>query len=705
MGVEKVSVDFGGRPLSIETGRLAKQAGGSALVQYGDTIVLVAATVSPEAKEGINFLPLTVIYQEKTFAAGKIPGGFFKREGRPSEFETLTSRFIDRPVRPLFPKNFYNEMQVIATVLSADLENEPDVVAMVGSSAALMLSDAPFQGPIAGVRVGRSEGQFIANPTPDQLEESDIDLIVAGSEQAIVMVEGGSLEVSEEELIDAVMFGHQSMQPVLKMQSELAAKVGKAKIAVPEETADTALIDKIKQQFADKIDQALRISAKQERSSAISELKSTIKASLVEDPEDKAAIEAVGESFKALESQLMRQMILKDKVRVDGRKHTDIRQISCETALLPRAHGSALFTRGETQALVAATLGSESEAQRIDTLTGEGRKRFMLHYNFPPFCVGEVRRMGGPGRREIGHGALAERAVRPLIPVSEDFPYTIRVVSEILESNGSSSMATVCGASLAMMDAGIQMERAVAGIAMGLVKEDGDYAILSDILGDEDHVGDMDFKVTGTERGITALQMDVKIKGLSKELLSEALAQAREGRLHILSEMAATMPAPRAEMPEHAPRLTVVQINPSRIRDLIGPGGKNIKGIVADTGAKIDVDDDGRVQVFATTEESRRMALARVEELTASPEMGKIYQGRVEKIMEYGAFVQIMPGCDGLLHISQIDFKRIDKVEDVLHEGDVVPVKVIKIEPSGKVSLSRIEALKEQGEEASAEGS
>jgi len=698
MSIEKVSVDFGGRPLSIETGKMAKQAGGAVYVRYGDTIVLVTAVVAREPREGADFLPLTVIYQEKTFAAGKIPGGFFKREGRPSEFETLTSRFIDRPVRPLFPKNFYHEMQVIATVLSADLENEPDVVAMVGASTALMLSEAPFDGPIAGVRIGRVDGQFIANPTQDALDESDIDLIVASSEDAIVMVEGGSLEVSEQAMIDAIMFGHEAVQPVLKIQKELADKVGKAKFEAPEEAADETLIKRIRDEFKEQIDKGLRIPAKQERSAALREIKQAVKQSVVTDPDDSEALAACGEAFEKVEADMMRQMILQEKVRVDGRQHNTVRPIDCETTLLPRVHGSALFTRGETQALVTVTLGSESEAQFIDSLTGEGRKRFMLHYNFPPFCVGEARRMGGPGRREVGHGALAERAIRPMLPSGEDFPYTVRIVSEILESNGSSSMATVCGASLALMDAGIQIERAVAGIAMGLVKEGDDYAILSDILGDEDHLGDMDFKVAGTEKGITALQMDIKIRGLSQDLLTAALEQAREGRLHILAKMAEEMPEPRPELPAHAPRLTVLQIEPSRIKDLIGPGGKNIKGIVADTGAKIDVDDSGRVQVFATTEEARTMAISRVEELTATPEMGKIYDGKVQKIMEYGAFVEILPGCDGLLHISQIDFKRIDKVTDVLKEGDRIPVKVIKIEPNGKVSLSRTEALKEREE-------
>ncbi len=695
---EKFTVDFGGRPLTIETGKLAKQAGGAVTVQYGDTIVLVTTTASKEPREGFDFLPLTVIYQEKTFAAGKIPGGFFKREGRPSEYETLTSRFIDRPVRPLFPGNFRHEMQVIATVLSADQENEPDILAMAGASASLMISEVPFEGPIAGVRVGRIDGQLVANPLPEQLDESDIDLIVAGTEDAIVMVEGGSLEVSEQDMIAAIMFGHEAIQPVIKLQKDLAAKVGKAKIVVEAEKEDTALADKLETEFGSKIDAALRVAAKEERSAAVSEAKKAAKAALVTDPEDTELAEAFSQAFKSVESKLMRDMILKEKTRIGGRSFDEVREITIETGLLPRAHGSALFTRGETQALVVATLGSEDEAQTVDSISGGGRKNFMLHYNFPPFCVGEVRRFGSPGRREIGHGALAERSIRPMLPNPDEFPYTVRIVSEVLESNGSSSMATVCGASLSLMDAGIKIERPVAGIAMGLVSRGDEKAILSDILGDEDHLGDMDFKVSGTSEGITALQMDIKISGIDEALLTEALSQAKAGRLHILAKMDEALSAPREEMSQHAPQITTVHISPSRIRDLIGPGGKNIKGIVSDTGAKINVDDSGEVQIYASSPESREMAMARVNELTAEAEMGKIYQGKVQKIMEYGAFVEIMPGTDGLLHISQIDFERINNVTDVLNEGDVVPVKVIKIDPNGKVSLSRKDALKEMQE-------
>jgi polyribonucleotide nucleotidyltransferase len=695
MAADQVSVDFGGRSLVIETGKLAKQANGAVTVRYGDTIVLVTAGVAKEPREGLDFLPLTVIYQEKTFAAGKIPGGFFKREGRPSEFETLTSRFIDRPIRPLFPNNFHNEMQIIATVLSADQENEPDILAMIGASTSLLISEAPFNGPIAGVRVGRIDGNLTCNPTPDQMEESDIDLIVASSEEAIVMVEGGSLEVSEQEMIEAIMFGHEAVQPVLKIQRELAEKVGKPKFEVEEESIDNEMVQKLQDEFGAKIDESFRIVSKQERSAAIATVKDEAKQSCVPDLEDTEALKVFGQAFKEVESILMRNMILNEKQRIGGRKFDEVREITCETSVLPRTHGSALFTRGETQALVVATLGAEDEAQFIDSLSGDERKRFMLHYNFPPFSVGEVRRLGSPGRREIGHGALAERAIRPMLPCSDDFPYTLRIVAEILESNGSSSMASVCGASLSLMDAGVHIERPVAGIAMGLVAKDGNKAILSDILGDEDHLGDMDFKVTGTEKGITALQMDIKISGIDKALLTEALEQAREGRLHILKKMAEALPEPRSEMSEYAPKLETMKISPSRIRDLIGPGGKNIKGIVAETGAKVNVDDSGEVAIYSGDKKSLEMAIMRIKELTAEAEMGKIYEGKVQKIMEYGAFVEIIPGCDGLLHISQIDFGRINKVTDVLQEGDVTPVKVIKIDPSGKVSLSRTEALKE----------
>lgn len=700
MEVCTLTTDFGGRPLTIETGRLAKQAGGAVTVRYGDTIVLVTATLSREAREGFDFLPLTVQYVEKTFAAGKIPGGFFKREGRPSEWETLTSRFIDRPVRPLFPKNFRHEIQVIATVLSADQENEADILAMVGSSASLMISEAPFDGPIAGVRVGRVDGQLICNPVPDQLDESDIDLIVAASEDAVIMVEGGSLEVSEQDMLDAILFGHKSIQPLIQLQKELVSRVSKEKLVVPEKTVDEELLKRMESEFGSKIGQALQVVAKQERTEKIAAIREEVVAALVSEEDDGTEAAKVSAVFKEIESNLMRDMILKKEKRIDGRRFDEIRPITCETQLLPRAHGSTLFTRGETQALVVVTLGSKDDAQIIDSIAGESRKRFMLHYNFPPFSVGEVRRSGSPGRREIGHGALAERALRPMMPTDEDFPYTVRIVSEILESNGSSSMATVCGASLSLMDAGVKIERPVAGIAMGLVLKENQAAVLSDILGDEDHLGDMDFKVAGTEQGITALQMDIKIKGLKADLLAQALEQARYGRLHILAKMAEALSESRAEMSEYAPRLTTVQISPSRIKDLIGPGGKNIKGIVSETGVKLDVDDDGKVSVFSTSQEALKHALARIGELTAEAEMGKIYDGKVQKIMEYGAFVEILPGRDGLLHISQIDFKRTDKVEDVLKEGDRIPVKVIKIDPSGKVSLSRKDALKEKGQDS-----
>jgi polyribonucleotide nucleotidyltransferase len=700
MSKQEVTVEFGGRTVTLQTGKMARQAGGSVLVTAGDSVVLVTTTVAKQPREGTDFLPLTVMYQEKTFAAGKIPGGFFKREARPSESQTLTSRFIDRTVRPLFPKGFYNEMQTIATVLSVDEENEADILAMAGASASLMLSEAPFNGPIAGARVGRIDGQFVCNPAPEKMEESDIDLIVAGSESAVVMVEGGALEVSEADMIAAIEFGHQSIQPMLAAQKELAQKAAKTKIQVDKNPQEEAFRTSIDSDYGKRLGESFNIAVKQDRNDAISEIKVEAKEKLLSDESTVEDGIAFDEAFKAVESKLMRQLIVKGKKRIDGRGMEDIRPISCEVALLPRVHGSALFTRGETQALVTTTLGSEDDAQRIDSLTRDYKKSFMLHYNFPPFSVGEVRRLAPPGRREIGHGALAERAIRPMIPDTEICPYTLRIVSEVLESNGSSSMATVCGASLSLLDAGVKIERPVAGIAMGLVKEGDESVILSDILGDEDHLGDMDFKVTGTEKGITALQMDIKIDGVDQALLGRALEQAKHGRMHILSKMNEAIAVPRTEMSPHAPRIHTMKINPAKIKDLIGPGGKHIKGLVEETGAKIDVDDTGSVKIFSTSEDSLNLAIARVEELTSEPILGRIYDGRVVKIMEYGAFVQIMPNNDGLLHISQIDFKRIEKVTDVLQEGDRVPVKVIKIDPSGKVSLSRTEALKDQDKES-----
>ena len=702
---ESVQAEFGGRTLTIETGHLAKQAGGSVVVKYGDTVVLVTATAATEPKEGIDFFPLTVDYVEKTFAAGKIPGGFFKREGRPSERAVLTSRFIDRPIRPLFPEGFRNETQLIATVLSVDNENEPDVLAMIGASAALTISPVPFLGPIAGVCVGRVDGKFIVNPTPTQMDQSDIDIIMAASKEAVVMVEGGAAEVSEEDMLAAIQFGHQSILPILKIQEDLAKKVGKPKWEVKAPEVSNEIPKKVHSLVNAKLQQAMSTCEKQKRSDAVKALKNEAIAALLnaenptaaptEDPNYGAVIAA----FELEQYNVLRQMILKQKKRVDGRGTKDIRPISCEVGLLPRAHGSALFTRGETQALVVTTLGSSDDQQRIDSLSGEYFKNFMLHYNFPPFSTGEVKFLRSPGRREVGHGALAERALARVLPAEDKFPYTVRIVSEILESNGSSSMASVCGGSLSLMDAGVPVTAPVAGIAMGLIKEGDDYAILSDILGDEDHLGDMDFKVAGTVKGVTALQMDIKITGLSAKIMEEALTQAHEGRLHILKEMAKVMEKPRAEIAPHAPKITQLTINPDKIGALIGPGGKMIRSIVEETGAKIDVEDDGTVRVFAIDQVSGEAALRRIRAVTAVPEIGKYYRGTVVKLMDFGAFVEILPGCDGLVHISQLDHKRVNQVSDVLKEGDELVVKVLEIEAgSGKIRLSRKEALDYNGE-------
>ena len=701
--LHRLETNFGGRPISIETGKLAKQAGGSVIVRYGDTIVLVTATASKKPKEGADFLPLTVDYVEKTFAAGKIPGGFFKREGRPSERETLTSRFIDRPIRPLFPDGYCNETQVIATVLSADLDNEPDILAMTGASTALMLSDAPFLGPIAGVCVGRVEGQWIINPTPQQMNESDIDLIVAGSESAVVMVEGGADELSEEEMVEAIRVAHEAIQPILKLQKELVKLAGKPKMEVTPPKVDETLNKKVTELLKGKLLKAVTIQSKQERQTAIKTLEEESVTKLIpEGTDEEEAEDLKGEIAHFFEEELrkvVRQMILKEKRRIDGRGTQDIRPISCETGLLPRVHGSALFTRGETQALVSTTLGTTEDKQLIDALGESYYKHFMLHYNFPPYSTGEVKFLRSPGRREIGHGALAERSLQPMIPAEENFPYTIRVVSEILESNGSSSMASVCGATLALMDAGVPIAAPVAGIAMGLIEEEGQYAILSDILGDEDHLGDMDFKVAGTRKGITALQMDIKIAGLSEKLLTEALAQAREGRMHILGIMEKTLATPRPEISQYAPKITTLKINREKIGALIGPGGKMIRSIIEETGATIDVEDDGTVKVFATDQASGDAAIKKIKAVTASPEIGRYYKGPVVKIMEFGAFVEIMPGCDGLVHISQLDNSRVKQVTDVVKEGDEIVVKVLEVDPkSGKIRLSRKEAIGHEAE-------
>jgi polyribonucleotide nucleotidyltransferase len=692
---QRVSVQLGGKTITIETGKLAKQASGSVTVQCGETVVLVTAVASSTPREGIDFLPLTVDYLEKTFAAGKIPGGFFKREGKPSEKEVLTSRFIDRPIRPLFPEHYHCETQIIATVLSADSENDPDMLSMIGASAALMISDAPFQGPIAGCRVGRVDGKWVINASGETMYDSDIDMILAASKDAVVMVEGGAREASEADMLAAIAEAHKALQPVLKAQEELVRLAGKPKREVVPPEVDGDLLSQVVQKAEAPLKAALKIAEKLKRYETVDQIKKEVVAALVtedaEDAEEKE--EKVKSMFGELKGTLMRRMVLEDKVRIDGRSHEAIRPISCEVGILPRTHGSALFTRGETQALVVTTLGTYEDVQIIDTLMEEGQKKFMLHYNFPPFSVGETKPLRSPGRREVGHGALAERAIRKVMPPDDEFPYTVRIVSEILESNGSSSMATVCGSSLSLMDAGVKIHAPVAGIAMGLIKEGDKVAILSDILGDEDHLGDMDFKVAGTRNGITAIQMDIKIAGLTQDLLARALEQARVGRLHILGKMDEALTAARPEMSRYAPRVELIMIPKESIRSVIGPGGKVIKAIVERTGVKIDVDDDGTVSIFSSNPDSLNEAKRIVEYLTASPKEGTVYLGKVQKIMEFGAFVEILPGLDGLLHISQIDAKRINQVTDVLHEGDEVVVKVLEIGRDGKIRLSRKEAI------------
>jgi polyribonucleotide nucleotidyltransferase len=696
----KVQIDFHGRPLSIEVGRMAKQASGSALIQYGETVVLATAVASHSARAGIDFFPLTCDYQEKSFAAGKIPGGFFKREGRQSEKEVLTSRLIDRPIRPLFPKGFVCETQVIATVLSFDKENDADMVSLIGASAALHVSDIPFLGPIAAVRLGRKGGRFVVNPLCSDTDAGELSLVVAGTRDSIVMVEGGATVLSEEVMLDALYTALAEMQPLIAMQDELREKLGKPKRQVAVAEVDPTLRQKVEALALPRIRQAMEFVAKQERHSAVAEAESEVAASLLQEfPEQEAVI---GKVIESVEKKAMRQMIVGQKRRLDGRGVTDVRPVSCEVEVLPRTHGSALFTRGETQALATTTLGTSSDEQKIDALIGESYRKFMLHYNFPPYSVGEVKFLRGPSRRDVGHGALAERALSPVLPNATDFPYTIRLVSEILESNGSSSMATVCSGSLAMMDAGVPIKAPVAGIAMGLIKEGDDVVVLSDILGDEDHLGDMDFKVAGTSEGVTALQMDIKIHGVTKEIMRQALEQARAGRLHILEVMNRTMDKARGDISAHAPRIVTIKIRTEKIRDVIGPGGKVIRGIVEETGCKIDIEDDGTIFVASSEEAGMRRAIEIIEGITMEAQVGKIYKGVVRRIVDFGAFVEIMPGTDGLLHISQIGPGRVHRVSDVLKEGDEIQVKVLEIDRSGKIRLSRKEAMESAGTEAPA---
>jgi polyribonucleotide nucleotidyltransferase len=699
----KETVVIGGVPHHFETGKLAKQAGGSILATVGETVVLVTACVTKEPRKGIDFFPLTVDYLEKMFAAGKIPGGFFKREGKPRDEEILTSRLIDRSIRPLFPEGYKSDVQIIANVLSSDGVNEPDAVALTAASAALSLCGSPFMGPIAGIRVGRVGGAFVSNPTVQQRKESDIDIIVACSKDAIMMVEGGADEISEAEAVEALFFAHAEAQKLIEMQEGMLKKLGVKRSEFTAPKKDEALRSKVEAFATPLLKNAYTQKDKLARYGAIDAVKSQTVAKIVGD--DAAVAGREGEISGFLEDMkydLVRRRIVDEGVRIDGRKSTDIRAIAVEVGVLPRTHGSSVFQRGETQALVTTTLGTKQDEQRIESLIGTTFKSFMLNYNFPPFSVGEVKPLRSPGRREVGHGALAERAITRIWYKNkpEDFPYTLRIVSDILESNGSSSMATVCGTSLAMMDAGVPLRTPVAGVAMGLIKENGKIAVLSDILGDEDHLGDMDFKVAGTDKGITAIQMDIKISGLDRAIITQALAQAKDARLHILGEMNKVLSTPRTDFSAYAPRITVIKIRPERIKDVIGPGGKVIKDIVAKTGVQIDVNDDGRVSVASADSDAVKRALKMINDLTQEAEIGKVYLGTVSKIVEFGAFIEIFPGTDGLCHISELSDKRVQQVSDVLQEGDEVLVKVIGVDSkSGKIKLSRKEAASEKIED------
>ncbi|MGD9383825.1 MAG: polyribonucleotide nucleotidyltransferase [Desulfobacterales bacterium] len=688
-----LKTEIGGKTLSIETGKIAKQASGAVVVQYGDTIVLVAV-VSSQEERTVDFLPLTVEYQEKGYAAGRIPGNYFRREiGRPSEKETLTARLIDRPIRPLFPKEYRCETQVIATVLSMDQENDPDILAMIGASAAFEISDIPFAGPIACVRVGRIDGRYIINPTIDEYENLDINIIVAGSKTGVVMVEGSSNMVNESDMLEAIFFGHKAMQPLLDMQVKLKEINGVPKRPFTPPQRDNELVEKIEPQASSRIYQALMIPEKIKRSAALGAIKSDIFEQFGENDVDRKS--EVNIIFNDLLKKISRDVVLKERRRIDNRKFDEIRPITCEVGILPRPHGSALFTRGETQVICVLTLGSGRDEQRVETLLGEEQRPFMLHYNFPPYSVGEVRRIGGPSRRDIGHGGLSTRALEKTLPNKEEFDYTIRLVSEVLESNGSSSMGTVCSGTLALMDGGIPIKAPVSGIAMGLVKEGDDVVILSDILGDEDHTGDMDFKVAGTKDGITALQMDIKIHELSKDIMGKALEQARVGRLHILDRMLEALKEPRDQISPYAPIIITLNINPDKIREVIGPGGKIIRAIQTETDTKLEIDDQGLIKIAAFSKEEADAAVKMIDEIVMEPEVGEIYEGTVVKIMDFGAFVQLMPGTDGLVHISQLANRRVNKVSDIVKEGDRIKVKVLEINRDGKIRLSHKAVLEE----------
>lgn len=689
MALISKSFQFGNQTVKLETGEIARQASGAVMVSMGDTVVLVTCVAKKEADEGRDFFPLTVNYQEKSYSAGKIPGGFFKREGRPTEKETLTSRLIDRPLRPLFPKSFTNEVQVIATVMSLDSDIDPDIPSMIGASAAVAITGCPFEGPIGAARVGYKNGEFLLNPTNSELKTSDLDLVVAGTQDAVLMVESEANVLPESVMLDAVMFGHEQMQVAINAINELASEVNNPSWDWQPAPENTSLVNAVKEKAESAITEAYQISEKLERQTRISEIKASVTEALLPAEGEEGWSEGeIQNAISSLEKKIVRGSIIAEKPRIDGRDNDTVRPIAVRTSILPRVHGSALFTRGETQAIVVATLGTERDAQMIDAIEGEYRDSFMLHYNFPPYCVGETGMVGSPKRREIGHGRLAKRGVMAVMPDMESYPYTVRVVSEITESNGSSSMASVCGSSLALMDAGVPLKSPVAGIAMGLIKEDNGFAVLTDILGDEDHLGDMDFKVAGTEEGVTALQMDIKITGITKEIMQVALDKAKNGRLHILGEMNKVISEPRKELSEYAPRYITLQINPDRIRDVIGKGGATIRAITEETGTSIDITDEGVVKIASVDRAAGLAAKKRVEELTSDVEVGMVYDGKVSKIMDFGAFVTILPGRDGLVHISQISDERVANVNDKLSQGDTVRVKVLEIDKQGRIRLS-----------------